>query len=71
MTKKERQFVNDYIYSMFLPIMCDSIDSGNVADAITDQVIEDIEETADPDGWNSEDIRIGVARAIKSFLNIN
>ena len=71
MAQKEIQFVNEYIYSMFLPIMGDSVDSGNVANAITNEVIEDIEETADPNEWNSEDIRIGVARVIKKYLNIN
>lgn len=71
MTQKEIQFVNDQIYAMFLPITCDSIDSGEIANAITDEVVEDIVETADPDGWNSEDIRIAVARVIKNKLNID
>jgi hypothetical protein len=71
MTQKEIQFVNDQIYAMFLPIACDSIDSGAIADAITDEVVEDIMETADPNGWNSEDIRIAVTRVIKNKLNID
>lgn len=71
MTQKEIQFVNDQIYVMFLPITCDSIDSGKIADAITDEVVEDIMETADPNGWNSEDIRIAVTRVIKNKLNLD
>ena len=65
MTQKDREFVNGVIYRMFLPIVEDSIDCGNLADAIIDEVVEDIEECADPDDWNSEDIRIGIVRVLK------
>lgn len=71
MDNKDIQFINEYIYRMFLPIMSDSLDSGEVANALTEEVTEDIAECADPDGWTSEDIRMGVARVLKKKLNID
>lgn len=71
MTQKDIQFVNAHIYAIMLPIMHDSIDSGKIADNITNEVIEDIMETADSDNWTSEDVRIAVARVIKKKLNID
>lgn len=71
MTQKDIQFVNAHIYAIMLPIVRDSIDSGKIADNITNEVVEDIMETADHDYWTSEDVRIAVARVIKKKLNID
>lgn len=68
MTKKEKSFVNDMIYSYLLLIISDSREAGEVADALQDEVATDIEETADPDKWNSDDVKISLARVLRERI---
>lgn len=58
--------VNNYIYRMLLNFM-DSCDASEVADSITNEVLTDIEETADLE-FNHCDIEIAFARVLKKHL---
>ena len=66
-----RKFVNDCIYAKFLNVYNNSLDAGAVADAITDDVVNDILETADPENWHSGDVDISTMRVLKKRLNID
>ena len=70
MNKKDKQFINEIIYRKFLSSGFDSIDAGSVADALTDEVVEDVEETADPENWHSGDVEMALARVLKKRLGI-
>ena len=70
MNKKDKRFINEIIYRKFLSIGFDSIDAGSVADALTDEVVEDVEETADPENWHSGDVEMALARVLKKRLGI-
>lgn len=70
MDKKDKQFINEIIYRKFLSVGFESIDAGRVADALTDEVAEDVEETADPENWHSGDVEIALARVLKKRLGI-
>ena len=72
MATKDIQFVNDIIYAMFLPIACDSIDCGEIADALTEDVVNYMKaEIADESKWDCEDVRMAVVNTLKEKLNIN
>lgn len=43
---------------------------GKVADKILEEVCEDIEETADKDNWNEDDVRLAVGRVLCTKLGI-
>ena len=51
--------------------MDDFTDTEKIVDMFIDEVIEDVEETADPDNWGAEDVRIALARAIKKKFSID
>jgi hypothetical protein len=51
-----------------LNIFPDSIEAGEVADSLLPEVVQDIEETADPELWHSGDIDIALARVMKKRL---
>ena len=63
MTDREKEYVNDYMYRMFLHFM-DSSDAGRLSDELQDDVVRDIEETADDDNWNSSDVDIAMSRVL-------
>lgn len=71
MSENEINFINELLYRMFLPIINDSTDTGNIVDSIIDEVVEDVKETADEDNWNSEDVRIALARVIKKKFGVD
>jgi hypothetical protein len=68
MQKNSKQFVNDYLYRRLLHVISDSIEAGEVANALQDDVMQDIAETADPDNWHSGDIDIALSRVLKKRL---
>ena len=65
MDKQDRQFINEIIYRKFLSIGFESVDAGDVANALTDEVAEDVEETADSENWHSGDAEMALARVLK------
>ena len=60
-----RDYINEYIYRRFLVFM-ESREAAEMAYALTDKVIKDIEETADIENWNSSDIDIALSRIMIS-----
>ena len=70
MTKKrKREIVNDIIYRFFLNI-ADSCDAGELAEMLTDDVLEDVQTSADStiDGVCWGDVHIGLTRVLKARL---
>jgi len=43
----------------------------SIAESIADDVVEDVQETADPDEWNEDDIRLAIGRVLCDRLGIN
>lgn len=68
MEKNDKEFVNEVLYSRLLYVIPDSIEAGDVANALQDEVMQDIAETADPDNWHSGDIDIALSRVLKKRL---
>lgn len=62
------EWVNSYIYQQFLKFNMDSIDAGDIADILTQDVLNDVIETADD--VNSEDVNIALTRVLKQRLGI-
>lgn len=67
MSRDDRANVNEYIYRFFLHIM-DSSEAGVIADAMEDDVMTDIEETADKESWHSGDIEVAMKRVLLKRL---
>ena len=67
--RHKKEYVNDYLYRKFLPLSPGSSDADDLADAITDDVITDIEETAG-ENWHSGDVDIALMRVLKKRLCI-
>ena len=68
MAKTDKKFVNEVLYRRLLYVIPDSIEAGEVANALQDEVVRDIAETADPDNWHSGDIDIALGRVLKKRL---
>ncbi len=68
MTKTDKKFVNEVLYRRLLYVIPDSIEAGEVANALQDEVVRDIAETADPANWHSGDIDIALGRVLKKRL---
>lgn len=68
MKKNSKEGVNDYLYSRILILVPDSIEAGEVANALQDDVMQDIKETADPDNWHSGDIDIALSRVLRKRI---
>lgn len=68
MEKTDKKFVNEVLYRRLLYVIPDSIEAGEVANALQDEVVRDIAETADPDNWHSGDIDIALGRVLKKRL---
>lgn len=49
---------------------CFSDYATRISDAIIDQVVEDVEECADPVKWNEDDVRLAAGRVIMRALNL-
>ena len=68
MAKIDKEFVNEVLYRRLLYVIPDSIEAGEVANALQDEVVLDIVETADPDNWHSGDVDISLGRVLKKRL---
>lgn len=68
MAKIDKKFVNEVLYRRLLYVIPDSIEAGEVANALQDEVVRDIAETADHDNWHSGDIDIALGRVLKKRL---
>lgn len=63
MTDRDKKYISEYMYRMFLHIM-GSLDAERLSDALQDDVVKDIEETADSDNWNWSDVDIAMTRVL-------
>lgn len=68
MNESSKKWIGEYIYRRMLNIFPDSIEAGEVADSLLPEVVQDIEETADPELWHSGDIDTALARVMKKRL---
>lgn len=68
MEKNSKEFLNEFLYRRLLYVIPDSIGASEVANALQDEVMEDIAETADPDNWHSGDVEIALGRVLKKRL---
>lgn len=64
MTKKEREYIGEYLFRKLYSLM-DANDAEDVKCAIEERIVRDVEECADPDGWNSGDVDMAFARLLK------
>lgn len=63
-----KEFLNDVLYRRLLHVIPDSIEAGEAANALQDEVMQDIVETADPECWHSGDVEIALARVLRKRL---
>ena len=68
MDGKRRKYVEEYIYRKFL-IFMDSCDATLFAESLAEDVVSDIEETAD-ENFNGADIEIAITRVLKARLGL-
>lgn len=74
MEKKMKKYDKDFTKESLKTIVahfCDDIyDNYRIVNAVLDDVIEDIEETADVDTFNSNDVEIAFTRVLIKKLNV-
>ena len=74
MKKKMKKYDKDFTKESLKTIVahfCDDIyDNYRIVNAVLDDVIEDIEETADVDTFNSNDVEIAFTRVLIKKLNV-
>lgn len=63
MTDRNKEYINDYMYRMFMHFM-DSSDAGRLSDELQDDVVSDIEETGDGDNCNWSDVDASMSRVL-------
>jgi len=63
MNESKRRDVEDMILEIYTAIGCDRPDNHN---DILDFIVEDIDETADPEDWHSGDVAIAFRRWMES-----
>jgi hypothetical protein len=68
MTKHEQIYL--MIYKMLGVAVSDHY-IGDIVDNIINDVVEDVEECADPDNWNEDDVRLAIGRTLKNKLHID
>ena len=69
MIQEEQNFLRGTIQSNLSGIFEDDYDNEIVTASIFDEVLQDIEETAD-EHFNDSDVRIAIARVLKKRLGI-
>lgn len=74
MEKKMKKYDKDFTKESLKTIVahfCDDIyDNYRIVNAVLDDVVEDIEETADVDTFNSNDVEIAFTRVLIKKLNV-
>lgn len=69
MNEEQRVAVREYVAMVLCGVFTDPRDLDNVTDTILDEVITDIEETADIN-FNGSDVRIAIVRVLKKKIGI-
>ena len=70
MNEVQRENVREFVSVVLCGVFTDPLDLNNVTDTILDEVITDIEETADED-FNGSDVRIAIVRVLKKKIGID
>lgn len=73
LTDVQRAEVYDEVYDFLYHIFDDGEKAGECADAMIDEIVADIHETADwedyeDDEWNSDDVHIAIRRVMHKFI---
>jgi len=68
--RRDLDFVNEIIYRDFLSFMSGET-AGEIADALQDEVWEDIQETANPNTWGGDDVEKSMERVLRKKLLTN
>ncbi len=70
MKNEEIKYVKIFINSVSASIIENNQDREKFVEKVFLDVVNDIEECADEDSWDSEDIRIALARVILKKFNV-
>ena len=65
-----KEFLNEVLFRRLLYIIPDPTEAGEMANALQDEVMQDIVETADSDYWHSGDVEIALARVLRKRLGL-
>ena len=73
LTEEQRESVYDEVYDFLYNIFDDGEKATDCADAMIDEIVCDIQETADwedyeDDEWNSDDVHIAIRRVMHKFI---
>lgn len=70
MKKYDKDFTKESLKTIVAHFCEDIYDNYRIVNAVLDDVIEDIEETADVDTFNSNDVEIAFTRVLIKKLNV-
>ena len=70
MKKYDKDFTKESLKTIVANFCEDIYDNYRIVNAVLDDVIEDIEETADVDTFNSNDVEIAFTRVLIKKLNV-
>jgi hypothetical protein len=70
MTKYDKDFAKESLKTIVANFCDDIYDNYRIVNAVLDDVIKDIEETADVDTFNSNDVEIAFTRVLIKKLNV-
>jgi hypothetical protein len=70
MTKYDKDFTKESLKTIVAHFCDDIYDNYRIVNAVLDDVIKDIEETADVDTFNSNDVEIAFTRVLIKKLNV-
>jgi hypothetical protein len=70
MTKYDKDFAKESLKTIVANFCDDIYDNYRIVNAVLDDVIKDIEETADVETFNSNDVEIAFTRVLIKKLNV-
>jgi hypothetical protein len=70
MTKYDKDFTKESLKTIVAHFCDDIYDNYRIVNAVLDDVIKDIEETADVETFNSNDVEIAFTRVLIKKLNV-
>ena len=70
MFKGLKESARAQVWDWFHNLSLDLQDANKLTNAVIDDVVEDVKETADPKEWHSGDIDIALTRVLKKRLGV-
>ena len=64
-----RKLIYEFMECELLKVMSDDY-IPDIVDSIIDDVVRDVEECADLDRWNYDDVKLAIGRVLKSRLGV-